>query len=301
MKFDVLGREVNVEWDHLIVVVGVYFGISILFALLGFIFGFTSGGAYATTTFIDAFELFFSVYLSVIEIIVSPLMGFVFLWMAQRFFKQKKNDGLCRSLAGAHLIFGIVVMLIVFSLTSSNYLRVLGPINFFLFGVVSGLIGGFLNLSLGSFIIYLWMLIFLNMDWKKLKERAQLAIFFALILLIIPEVIDFFFLFQQSNVYSFNYGIWDTLGIIGEWFVFGLLILYYIKDKQLGFEAYVFSGLYLIPVALSSIVYFSAGILDTSVNSGSGFFTDVIARLILLIERLFAIILLYILGKARLK
>lgn len=300
MKFNVLGREIEVNWDHVFIVLGVQISLAILFTLIGFLYSFASGYSYGSWEFGDAFVNYAFTQGPILGIISTPLIAFIFLWVAGYFYELKKDVSLCRSLAAASLILGIVLIPITILI---SFLAI--PYVSLLFIISNGfitLVGGLLFTAMSAFILYLWLLIIVKPNMERIKKAAEFAVIFSIAFLIITELILFIIQYQSdTGVYLFTFDPISVVISLANNFMFGLLILYYIYKKKLGQIAYLFAGIYLAPTLVYAIINFITGLLDTGLTNGAIYFNYAIEGIISFVERAFELALLFYIGKISLK
>ena len=162
-------------------------------------------------------------------------------------------------------------------------------------------IGGILYAALSTFIFYLWLLIFIKPDIGRIKKVLEPAAIFAIAFFIILELIAFALNFQSNfGSYDFTFNLASAISLVNS-FVFGILIFYHIYQKKLGQEAYLFTGLYLAPSALSALMNILAGLLSGEITGGGVYFSESGEEVLLFVNRTFELGLIYFISKAKLK
>jgi hypothetical protein len=253
MKIEVLGREVDVGWKQF----GLYLGLLILFYFVlvaldmayAFFLVYAQGMDFPSA-FLAANDVWISSFLTYIKPLFQPLLAFVLLVAAGR-LGMKKSISLCRSFAASEfVIFGLGGA----TLDALVYLALIawgkgaGAGNPF-FSFADIIIGG----AFGAIMLYLWLLIFLDLQKGKLSRAAWNAGAYALIFFMLPELYNFFIAYQSGNVYAPRYNFLGILVLLISNFLFALPVLYHAYGKKIGQDAYVFAILFLLPAAMYAI------------------------------------------------
>ncbi len=252
MKFDVLGRDVNVAWNHVAV-------------------SFLSLIAAALIIFIVALPLVYLFYMplkyaselggfgavlaqgagdygrTIMSLIGAPFEALVFLLVATRLFKMTKDAALCRSLAGACFFVEIGVYLPLFLLATLLFLPnpLAAPPGFASVSWFLGPISNILDNAWGAMLIYLWLLAITVPDRQKAEETVAPAALFGLVmaaLSFLPLLLE-----VTAGKADVDFGsalaTFQTVVYFLSQFVFGFIILYYLKGKKLDNAAYLFAAL----------------------------------------------------------
>jgi len=290
MKFSVLGREVEIRWDHLFVFLVVEISLGIVFALIGFIYSFLKGG-YGTIEYNDAFASFLSAQAMILGVIATPLTAFLLLWVSEKIMKMNRDVALCRSLAGIFFILVGIVLLTVIGIPISILAGVIDAYDApsAAAWVIASFVNSPLNAASGAILLYLWLLIFLKPEMDKLKNAAGLAVVLSFVVLIVQNLVSFMMMFASGFPFTPEIGI-DTIIVLAETFMFGLPLFYHIYKEELGKEAYLFAGLYLFPLIFSTVV-----------NSAIGKTYNLETGAISLVNRAIPLAAIYLLAKAKLK
>jgi len=297
MKFKVLGREADVRWNHFFVVLAVYIGLGILETILGFIYAFSASILLNGQGFSEAFSDYLGIQTIAVMIISYPLTTFLFLIVSERFFKLKRDNALCRSLACANFFIGIILApLTIFTLYYYGYVSSLA-------NGLSRFFGGIFSVIVGAVILYLWLLVFLKTDKPKIKKSLELGLALSIIYFLIIESAKFLVSYQSGGSYSLSIILNNPISFISEMatvFLFGFVMLYHIQAKKIGKEDYLFAGIYLAPpiisILLSYIVVLAMGGIPGSIN----FSLDSSNEAGFLARRIVELILLAVLAKVKL-
>ena len=285
MKFNVLGREVEVQWKHLILVLIVKVGFEL--------FSYFIQSAIAISQY-QSEPIHYS--LAGIESIFSSisllLYGFIILWAADFIKGMKKDIALCRSFAGADFIAGLAFTLFWLALAILS----LNSLFFDESMMFSELINKAFSFILSSVLLYLWLHILLEMNSEKIKSAAKLAAVFAIIFPILFEFYDFI-VWSFYGEYSPFY--FDPVSIISALighFVFGFLLLYHIHNKKLDRVAYVFTALLMGSGVFHIILYAVQG----SLSDGMVYANWIMGELISIGSRILMLGALYLISRIRL-
>ncbi|MFH0737161.1 MAG: hypothetical protein V1827_00590 [Candidatus Micrarchaeota archaeon] len=237
MEFKLLGRKTDVGLDHILLYIGAIFVliiVSMLITLLAVRFDFAALPAYSAA------------FASVLGLIILPLIAWSLLTIAG-FSKMKKDAALCRSFAAASFLFTLLLAI---------------PL-YLILGVVLGaqLDAADISISIlsqlavsaaGAISLYLWLLIFLAPERKRLADSAIYSFFFAVAMLIISR---FIWVAAVGSVQtavdldllarSFQFGS-DTLFQVMRDILLAMPLLYFTLGKKLDRDAaYLFAALYL--------------------------------------------------------
>jgi len=245
MKFDVLGREVDVQWNHIFVILAVYISLAIFFTILGFVYAISASSLFNSQGFSDAFIDFLGVQVPVVSIISYPLIAYLLLFISDQLFRLKKDVALCRSLAGAECIIGMFLWLLLIPISYYT-----GYYSSDIAYTLSSLFGSLISSVIGTVILYLWLLIFLKPDMLKIKKSLELALIFSASFFLVIEFIKVLVSYQSGNVYDFSLlfnNPFSFLSEIATLFMFGFVMLYHIQEKKIDIEEYLFAGFYLAP------------------------------------------------------
>jgi hypothetical protein len=232
MRFTVVGRGIDVQLKHFLIILGAIIPITIITATLFTTYTYLSPQDYQTVT-TGASAMLLSIR--------DPLFAFLFLLVAGRFFKTKKNVALCRALVAAFFIFYVVLHILTTALVI-----IIPVLPFLPLANIAAILGS----AWSTIVIYLWLLIFLKPDAGRLKKTAQYAAIFMIANFLIGHFYGFFSTYPTS-AYVLELGIEMLPWLVSDFF-FGIALLYFAEDiKKLGKEAYLFSGLYMGTVLFS--------------------------------------------------
>ncbi len=227
MHFSVVGREVDVELKHFLIVFGTIVVLTIVAAAVAIPYAYLSSSAFGMAM-VEVTAMSFAV--------VTPLSAFLMLFLVGIVLKKKKDAALCRSLAAASFMLYALLYIVFMGLAIA-----LGHISF------NPLYDAANLFSAGSaaILLYLWLLIFLKPDGKKVGKTMRYAAIYAIAFFIIQKLYLFFSYYNTATVYTLT----PTSALI-IWmvhnFLFGLALLYFAKEiKKLNGAAYLFAGLFL--------------------------------------------------------
>ena len=267
MKFNVLGREVEVQWKHLILVLIVKVGFELFSYFIQSaiaISQYQSEPIHYSLAGIESQSEPINYSLAGIESIFSSisllLYGFIILWAADFIKGMKKDIALCRSFAGADFIAGLAFTLFWLALAILS----LNPF-FDEFRMFEELINKAFSFILSPILLYLWILILLEMNTEKIKSAAKLAAVFAIISPMLLEFYDFIVYFFYGE-YSFYFVPVSIISALIGYFVFGFLLLYHIHDKELDLAAYLFAALYIGSGVFYIVLYVIQGISSGGID-----------------------------------
>jgi hypothetical protein len=252
MKFVVLGRDVNVEWNHL----AVSFLSLIAYALIIFIVAllpiylFYMPLKYASE--LGGFGVVLVQGLSdygttIASIIGAPFKALVLLLAATWLYKMAKDAVLCRSLAGAYFFVEVGIYLVFF--IPVTFLFLLDPLalppRLTLLSQLLGLIINIVGDAASAILLYLWLLAIAAPDRQKAENTVAPAALFGLAMValsFLPLLLD-----VTSGAVRVDFGsafaTQETAIYFLSKFVFGFIILYYLKGKKLDDAAYIFAAL----------------------------------------------------------
>lgn len=273
MQIKLAGSSIDIKGQHLIATFVLFLVIGVPATML-LLSSPTSGSTAATSAF-------YSIILAILSIIAHPLLAILLLFVAG-VFKFKKDESTCRSMAtSGFIIYGaalIVLLILSFVITPME-----------ISANISGAIVGLLQTGVDAIMIYLWMLIFLKNDGKKIVSTIPYALIFSILVFVAGRLFLYGLAYHNGVPYVFNFDI-ASFSIIAVWFVDGTAILYRIKGQKLNMEAaYIYSALLIA----GAIVY---GAVDPT-----GAFLGNLSRFELLIEDIVALILLYLLSRMKQK
>jgi hypothetical protein len=257
MKFSVFGREVDLRMVHLLLVISVFLAYGLAILVLG-----VAGGVIGES---DAAASITNISNRVIGIIVPldlPLIAFIFLSVLPA-FKLQKDVNSCRSVA-------VAFWLLVFALSVAGFAYLVYlvqglPLAYVLIVIIEYALSIAVNLA----VVYLWMLIFLKMDWGQVKAAAFPATLAALAIV--------------ASGIALEYGIFEWFGVgsipktglalipktVEELF-FALPLIYFLP-KKLDTASYAFAGAYvgiaLLSIAGTLVLGYDADILNTIVKA----------------------------------
>jgi hypothetical protein len=257
MKFDVLGRDVNVGWNHVVV------------SLLSLI-------AYAVIILIVALPPAYFFYLplkyasepggsgimliqgagdygrAIASIIGIPFEAFILILVASWLYKMTKDAALCRSLSGAYFFVTTGIYLVVSIPVTILFL--LGQLTLLpgstLLTQLAGMLLNILGNATGAILLYLWLLAIAEPDMQKAKKTiipaavfgAALALFW--FLQVLPWTApDQSALIQDTIIFAVGQHMAGLISAFLLNLVLGFIILYHLKGKKLDDAAYLFAAL----------------------------------------------------------
>lgn len=289
MKFDVLGREVDVQWDHLYIAAGSLLFWAFLVGIATVLFLVLSDSTIIETMNISlAISWFFGIF-------IIPLLSFTMLYVAG-LFNKKKDVRLCRSLAGAEFIITVILFIIAALLSFIYFIIDLSDFVLIASFIISQ-IGILLSFAFGSIILYLWLLFFLNPNLEKIKKIGTLALIFAIVVILGSEILSFLMAYQSNNIYAITFSS-GTFATLVKDFLFGFIVLYHIRGKKFDRSVYPILVLYFAPGIMSLVsvfLYQYTGPIVIIIPS------SIIQEIIYLVESLFALFILYLLKATKLK
>jgi hypothetical protein len=264
MKFNILGREVEVSWDHIWMII-----VASLILIIGHMVIVT---AY-TLIFRDV-ETELTQQITVNTIALSwifryvnlPISAFILLSIA-KYFKIEKNEAGCRSLAGSNfLVFGIGYT----ALIEIAYLTSMFGIEIGIEKLLGTMVFTPLNFALQSFLLYLWLGIMIKPDEEKLEKTAVHAVIFAVAAIILLPLINFILAYQEGSVYVYKDAI-NTLTDLSYSFIFAYPLLYHAYRRKIDLISYVFAAVYLLPSILILIFeyVFEPSMFDIGENAAA--------------------------------
>jgi len=285
MKFNVIGREVEIGWKYLFPYLAAVFAISLLAFILGLVQVYLSGNLADLSTDMGMFLALssFATITDYLAIIGIPLSAFALL-TAAGFFRMKKDAVLCRSLAAMHfLVFELLLGVLGFFMFAFIYANILQPPPDTLF-IIRNLVIIAINTPIiqafSAFLLYLWLLILVEADIKKLKKAVTPALIFALLYLVLQESAVFLLSYQGGLVYEIELGA-SLISFFATTLVFGLAVIYHAQGRKLDNAAYLFAALFLLPHSIYSIISFATG-ENTKGFEALMFFGERVVQLILI-------------------
>jgi hypothetical protein len=272
MKFDVLGRDVDVGWRH----VAVSFLSLIVYAVIIFIVAlplafFLYGplrNASVSAGFGAALVLGVDDYGRIIAPLIGiPIMAFLLLLVAERVFKMTKDSALFRSLAGAYFFIELGIYLIFFVLVTIIFL--VNPLELLpgvtLQSQLLGLISNLVLDAVGAVLIYAWLLAIAAPDIKKAKKTfvpaavfgVALALFWILPILPwnAPDVTSFI---QDISIFVVGQHAVGILSSFLSYFVLGFIALYHLKGKKPDVFTCSFAALWVASPLITTLAQFLA-------------------------------------------
>lgn len=242
---EILGQEISVKWQHLLIVSAVPLAIGLLLAAIGLAYGLLSGAS-------DPFEALYGSMVAmspIYSIIAAPLLAYLYLYGARL---MKLGGRLSSSLAGAEFLvwglgYAILAVLTMLILGLYEY----APLHLFAYLSVS-FVNTLLNAFVASMLTYLWLLLFTGYDGKRLRAAAPGALLFSMAVFVAGSSLVHLLSASglESSAVDFTMG--GILFGIGNGFVFALPILY--SFRRTGPWAYLFAFAFAVPL-LSSILY----------------------------------------------
>lgn len=239
MEFEFLGRKITTQASHFLLFLMVFLSLGLGIALVSLVLATINHIPGA----IDFTENFLWTYEDVNDWITPFLLPAIayFLLKGAGIFKLKKDIKLCRACPAVFFILFLAlhVFISIISLLFLSFDAVLALGK----SIISILTTGF-----SAVLMYLWMLIFLALDKKKIKKAAELGILFALVIVLLVELQEFFELYSIGLIYVWKFSIYQIQDMMHS-FMFGLVLLYHIP-KKIGRECLLLAGLYISPFVL---------------------------------------------------
>jgi hypothetical protein len=240
MRFELLQREIDIRWTHIGVYLVLMLALILLFAALsGIIAGSLSvatGSDFSTVYFLTVVNL-----AGIYTIANSPISAFLLLLFASVIFKLKKDVSLCRSLVAAYFLVNFVIFLVIY-IAASTYIETAQISQFF---DPFALVASILSSLAVTIILYLWLLIFLKPEKKRIRKTALYAVLFAIVFFLLREAYIFFSYYNMGGIYAPPLDSGVVLWLVHK-FLLGFALLYFSKDiKKLGKEAYLYAALVL--------------------------------------------------------
>jgi len=273
MEFELLGRKIDVRLAHIALFLASIIAMAILSMLIIVAVVLIRTGGLDSEAF-----LYYQMTLTKDLVVILLPLGPLLLLMMAGFDKMKKDVALCRSLAGACFLFTVLftITIYIISLIILHYQP--DPVD-----IVISVLSKTLGSANGAISFYLWLLIFLSPERKRLADAAIYAVFFAVVMLVIsPSVWLFAFSGLQTAIdldilaRSFQFGS-DALFEGIRYMILAMPLLYSTLGKKLDRDAaYLFAGLYLgagLLGAVSDYLSFSGawqGILASFITRAIG-------------------------------
>jgi hypothetical protein len=289
MKFNILGREVNVEWDHVFIAVGsmlLWIFLTGIITLL--ILNLVEGSSDTNNETMVVISWFFGIF-------ILPILAFTMLYVAE-FFNHKKDVQLCRSLAGAEFILILIVFIILaaYSLIKvTGYLSDLALVGSY----VVGQIGVLSSFVFSSIMLYLWLLFFLNLNIEKIKKVAILSLVFVIAINLGNEILSPLMEFLSNNVYSLKFTNAFYAAILKE-FLFGFIVLYHLQGRVLDRSLYLIVIIFIAPYIAALISTFLDQYASSTVVVGV---SSMIQEIITLVQKAISVVILYLLKDIKLR
>jgi len=250
MKFNVLGREVEVGWKHFLLYICAVLLVGIITFAVSAIYAYFSGALQEGISLMDAIYSANASLSYFITIFGQPIIAVVLLAIAGS-LGMKKDKFLCRSLAAVDfIILGIFFFILAIIMFYSTGNLGVSP--------VIGQIGRFFSYTFGAFVLYLWLLLFIKPDFQEAKKAAVTALAYAVSFFLIIEAY-FFLASYQTDTLPPSFGLIENIRSLVSYFLFGFIVLYHARGKKFDNEAYLFAGLYLADTFLFVISYLLAG------------------------------------------
>ncbi|MFH1261317.1 MAG: hypothetical protein ABII39_05235 [Candidatus Micrarchaeota archaeon] len=258
MKFNMVGREVEMQKDHIYAVLTAFIlmiaGIFILEILCTLILPIPIDTTYPIEEVTQ--ETIFFMKLGAVEKIITgiltPIYNLIFAAIifvaATRIYKMKMETNICASLAAAD--FCIFLILAVLGLLT--YVMAYGTGS--VVSAILGIFGDIATFGYTSIQLGMWLIILMEWNRTKIMKLVPVALFFAIIMLIARHAIGFFVAYNSEVAYTFDILSLTTVIQTMIDLFFALPILYfasYIKAKDK--MVYLFGGLYAMSTILDII------------------------------------------------
>ena len=226
MKFDIIGRKVDVGLNDLLLMLGVVLLTGVLTTMAYFtltaIAMMAEGSEFKPTLndmgfFLIGGEALFKSVLPVISSIIALALA------------KKKDVGYCRSMAASYFILISISLLLSFLGTATDPYRTVGLPTLVLWNIA--LI--FTSATL-SVMFYLWLLFFLNIDWKQVKLGVMSAALFAVVFFLIGPISTYLYdlLVEQNIWWAFELGQANLFTLFTD-FLVAFPLLYHSLGKKI--------------------------------------------------------------------
>jgi len=286
MKFEIGKREIDVKWGHVLLFLGVEIGLTITMMVL------SAAIAYMMPEgpWVESFFIYNIWIGGILAVISQPLLGWVFLSLAEP-LKMKKDVGFCRGIATAQFLVITAIWLLVMVIETIFFITHMGPGAEFLPPAynIAFTLGYLVSAALGAIVQYLWMLLLLNPNKRKLTDAAFYAVIFALLMALLDASIAFAMTYYPGMAFQLSLDI-EMARYLAIEFMFGLPLIYYLKGmKKLDDGAQIFVALYVGAKAL----YLIANMEWITLGN--------VVEIIALIESLLGLVLVYLLSRLEIK
>ena len=288
MKFEIAKRGVDVRWNHVWLFLGVQMAFAIILGILSAAIAYIVTGIVTTDFFFWAGAIS-----SILGGMFWPAAAWVYLSQA-RDFKFGRDVGFCRGMAAAGFLVASVT-----SLAMSLLLFVRFGSGFPGYGILEN-VRAIASFGFGAVISYLWLLVFLKPDRKKMMETAKYAVIFAVMMLVVSNIVEVLIPHFSNLSYDLlaleaTYTLSKPLSLLSFLlveFVFGFVLLYHVSEmKKLDEGAYLFIGMYL--------VYLLLGLVPDIDSLFGGHWS--LGGLFILIDGIIGLCLVYLLSRLNLK
>lgn len=245
MEFDILGWDADVRIRHIILMALVPFGIPFLSSAIGLLYALFSG--------LDIAEGFYNLGAILgpfFGIFLLPLVSFVSLYLAPDILKMKNDPKTCRSLASAYVLCWGLGLGILSLAVQLSYGFLPGEMAYALLYFPISSMNTIFNAAVSAIILYLWLLIFLKPERKRLEAAIAPSVLFALLAVAVQYSIAY--LLTSRGIYPLlGYELAGATYFFLDYLVLAFPIIIFMADKRLGKGAYLFSLFYLLPFVTS--------------------------------------------------
>lgn len=267
----VLGEELEVEWQHLLIVFAIPLAIGILVTLVSLFYGMLSGAS----GIFDAFYGYMSGIAPVYSLLASPLLAYLYLHSAKL---MKLGGQLSRSLATAEfLVWGLgyaVLAIFAYIYVGMHLASELPAIAYLGLTFMNTLFNAFV----ASMLTYLWLLLFTNYDSGRLKAAAPKALLYALAAFVAGNSMHYLVSYSMLEVWQADMSITGILFNLASGFLFALPVLY--SFRRPGQWAYVFAIAFTFPFFTSILIEMFS---TSTVNYALSYSVEFAIRLIQLV------------------
>jgi len=300
MEFEIAKRKFGIRVDHLLVFAPVLFILLVLSILFGIAYSFVVAKHLPEADFITVLISMSTTGLGILVLVSPPIEAFLLLWAAG-FFNMKKDVALCRSLSAAQFIIAAILFLVLFVLSISvSFLGLsdsLSDVPSLLVKAAPMLLQTIINIASNSFILYLWLLIFVKPDTGKLKKTAEQSLIFSVAALISIMALASVISYGSDFVYLLP-SLPGTVALLASYFLLGFAVLYNIRGSKLDKSAYLFAGLYLGSEFIYMLVLIADKGLSGFAYRGISELADLLPSM-LFVGRVIELVLLYLLSGAK--
>lgn len=222
-----------------------------------------------------SFDAYYSAVTGILGVIAGPLVAGA-LVLGMGLFKIDKGPSTSASLAASAFVIYAAVIAGFFLLSVSASPAGAGK-------AALGAISTILQAAAGTIVIFLWMLIFIKPDTKRLGQIVPYALAFAVVVFLAGRLL--LLALSGGGQYQLSFDL-ASLAVIAAWFLNGTAILYSTRGKGLDMDAaYTYAAL----VLADGLIY---GLVDKNmVLLGS------LSRFAVLAEALAALVILYVLSR----